>query len=152
MRPALTMVMLLVACAHEPAAPPPIAPPAVAEAESKDPLTAYAGRYALGSSSAPSECGGKIYLAAKHLEIRPPTVYADVVDRTYVARHEDGSLVAEGRFDVAGICPGTQVFERWNLTRDGSGQLAGTLESHWSLPPDCQRACVVRFPIAAVPQ
>ncbi len=142
---------LLAACAREPA-PQPIHPPAVVESESVDPLTAYGGTYALGASSAPSACGGKIVLAAKHIEIRPPSLYADVVDRTYDARYEEGSLVAEGRFEVAGICPGTQVFERWKLTRDPSGQLAGTLESHWSLPPDCQRACVATFPITATPQ
>jgi hypothetical protein len=131
-----------VAAINEPAATPaPRAP-------------TFGGTYALSSSSGVAkECGGQLMLAAKHIEVNQGTgaVYADVVNRTYKARFDGATMIADGTFDVAGTCPGTKVYEKWTLTRDETGTLRGELESHWQLPPYCQRACEVRFPITATP-
>ena len=145
---------LVVSCARRPA-PEPIDPTAESALEtpaSSDPLGSFAGHYALQPSSAPNECGDKVYLAAKHIDVTPPSVHADVVDRTYSARIEGTALVADGKFAVSGICPGTTVYEKWTLEHGAAGTLVGNLESHWSFPPDCQRACIVTFPITATPQ
>jgi hypothetical protein len=150
----LFATVLVVSCARRPP-PTPIDPTAESALETQpagDSLGSYAGRYALEPSSAANECGDKLYLAAKNISISPPTMHADVVDRTYNARLEQGVFVADGTFDFAGVCPGTRVFEKWTLQHGPAGTLVGNLESHWSLPPDCQRACVARFGITASPQ
>lgn len=151
MRIALVALSLAAGCATSP--PPNVAPPSEAESSTTAPRPAtFGGSYVLSSSSGTDKaCGGQLVLAAKHILVDQDakTVYADVVNRTYDARFESSTLIAEGRFDVAGTCPGTKIYEKWTLSRDPAGRLVGELESHWSLPPYCQRACEVRFPIVA---
>lgn len=142
-------VVALIGCAAAPAATP-MPPSSSTEAASPS----FAGSYALSTSKGiVKECGGQsLVLAARHLRVSGEKAFADVVDRTYSARFEGNTMIADGDFDVGGICPGTKVYEKWTLARETSGALRGELESHWSLPPDCQRACEVRFPITATPE
>lgn len=150
MRTSWLFVALLLGCARAPLAPmaPPSEPPS---AEASTAAGSTSGTYRLEASSAPSECGGKLVLAAKHIKVDTSAgvVSADVVDRTYAIVKTE-PMVAEGNFEVDGACPGTKVFERWTLSPEPSGNLGGTLESRWTLPPDCQRPCLVKFPITAV--
>jgi hypothetical protein len=155
--PAVLLVAIaMVGCPNERRREPEVVPPSAEETppvSNDGTLASFAGSYTLGSASAPSECGGKLILAAKHIRVIPEStsLEADVVDRVYVARVVDGRLVAEGKFTVSGTCPSTLVYEKWTLGRDAGGGLIGELESHWSLPPECQRPCTVKFPIVASP-
>ncbi len=152
MRTPWMLVALLVGCAPAPLPPPAPVPGPVGEpAAESAPAVSASGTYRLEASSAPSECGGKLVLAARHIKVDAGAglVSADVVDRTYSIVKSD-PMVAEGNFEVDGACPGTKVFERWTLAREANGNLAGTLESRWNLPPECQRPCLVKFPITAV--
>ena len=148
MRTSWMLLVLLSGCARAPLSP--VAPPPE-PIEASAPVVSASGTYRLEASSAPSACGGKLVLAAKHLKVDTTAgvVFADVVDRTYsIVKTEP--MVAEGTFEVDGACPGTKVFERWTLSLEANGNLAGTLQSRWTLPPDCQRPCLVEFPITAV--
>jgi hypothetical protein len=146
MRLAQLLVVTLIGCATAPATK---SVPVASSAETPS----FAGSYTLSTAEGfVKECGGQsLHLAAKHLRVSGEKAFADVVDRTYSARFEGDTMTADGDFDVEGICPGTKVYEKWTLTREASGALRGELESHWSIPPDCQRACEVRFPITATP-
>ena len=152
MRRALFFALCL-GCANSPP-PEPATPSALNEPSPAPRVVSFGGRYALSSASGVApECGGKLYLAAKHIEVNQESasVFADVVNRTYSARFEGETMIADGNFEVEGTCPGTKIYEKWTLTRDTTGALRGELESHWQLPPYCQRACEVKFPITATP-
>ena len=91
-------------------------------------------------------------ILARYVDDIPRESLKEIVDRTYTARIEGTTLVADGKFAASGVCPGTKVYEKWTLQPGAAGTLVGNLESHWSFPPDCQRACIVTFPITASPQ
>jgi hypothetical protein len=109
----------------------------------------FNGRYILDGAPDHDECGTRIVLAARHIEIDDRTLRADVVDRTYEARVTDGKLVGWGSFD-SHQCDHAPLSERWVLARVDGHTLAGTLESTWRLAPDCHRQCTVRFLLRAV--
>jgi hypothetical protein len=113
-------------------------------------LAAYAGRYRITGAARSDGCGGALYLAARHIEVLPSRLEADVVNRTYDARlREDASaLVAEGEFD-ASTCAGGRMHEKWTLAPSREG-LEGVLVSEWPMPPDCGKRCRVEFSIHAV--
>lgn len=107
-------------------------------------------RYRIDGAPAADGCGGRIYLAARHITLDRArgTVFADVVRRTYRARFAGDSVEARGTFDSPSACEGG-VRERWSLRRAGPDELRGTLESSWRLAPDCQE-CTVTFRVRAV--
>jgi hypothetical protein len=121
------------ACVREPAA-----------AAEKGPVAP--GRYRLDGAVVEDGCGGRIVLAAQHLDVFPDRVVADVVNRTYPRQDGAVQLVASGEFGSPGpgTCPGSNLAERWTLTASGE-HLDGTLESSWRLAPECKRTCTVRF-------
>jgi len=125
--------------------------PAPAPVVVADPLEAFGGVYAIAGAPVADGCGGEIVLAARTITVNPAarTLFADVVNRTYTARVEDGRLIAEGHFQARGTCPETVIFERWILTLTPDGRLEGTLESLWPRAPDCANPCLITFVIAA---
>jgi len=116
-------------------------------------LAPFAGRYSLEGEAESDGCAGEIVLAAQHLAVDAieHTATADVVDRTYGVRVEDGALVAEGHFESSTLCAGTQLAETWRMTRGDDGVLSGALDSTWAAPPDCAETCTVRFALTATP-
>jgi hypothetical protein len=133
-------------------APAVAAPAAPVAAPAPDPMASFGGAYALVGRPMADGCGGQVYLAARSFVVDPAarTLFADVVNRTYSARIENGALVAEGYFEHESLCQDSRLFERWTLTRQADGSLAGTLESIWPLPPACS-PCGIQFAIVAIP-
>jgi hypothetical protein len=110
--------------------------------------TMAAGNFAITGEAEHDGCpSAGIYLAAKHIFVDPAggTLYADVVNRTYLLRASGGGVDAMGSFEASSYCPSGRLDEHW-LLRGGS-KLEGTLESTWPSPGDCSATCTVRFKI-----
>lgn len=106
-------------------------------------------RYRIEGQPMSDECGGEIYLAARHITFQPTTMFADVVNRTYGLRRDGDRLVASGRFHSDYACEATRIRERWDLRRVSPDVLEGSLASTWRLRPSCDE-CTVRFRIRAI--
>ena len=117
-----------------------------------DALGPFEGTYALTGHAASNGCGRDMYLAARHLVVKPAarTLFADVVNRTYDARAQGDRLVAEGRF-LEPQCRSSEIVERWVLARGPNGALSGTLESSWQVAPDCATRCSTTYTVSATP-
>jgi hypothetical protein len=153
----LATTLAAAACAGAPAPAMVAAAPAevgvAVPVAAQDGLAAFAGSFAISGQPMADGCAGQIYLAARTIVVdaRGRTLFADVVDRTYAARAEAGSLVAEGYFEAQAACPETAIFERWVLSRRADGGLEGVLDSLWPLAGSCGQPCLVRFEIVALP-
>ena len=147
-------VVLALGCVEAvPPGPTVVQAPVAVVASQPDPLASFAGVYSIVGRPSSDGCAGQIYLAARTfvVDAGARTLFADVVNRTYAARVEGGLLIAEGNFEDDATCAESQIFERWVLSRQADGSLAGALDSLWPLPPECGNPCLVRFSVAALP-
>jgi len=113
-------------------------------------LEAFAGSYRIDGQAITDGCAEGVYLAARNIVVDPiaRSLQADVVERTYAARVDGETLVAEGRFPSPDGCPDSTLYETWVLAREGDA-LTGTLSSTWLLRPDCMHPCTIEFAISA---
>lgn len=125
-----------------------LALPVLAEPARTPTRTVTPERWRISGNPQSDGCGGRLVLAARHLTFTGRTMHADVVDRTYALTRRGDERVADGHFDSDAACPGTRVYERWDLRQVASGILEGTLSSTWRLTPRCEE-CVVVFQIRA---
>lgn len=107
-------------------------------------LAPWHGRHAVTASPTTDTCGGSIAWGAPAITIHAGrrTLEAEGVNRTYRVHLESGVLIAHGEFDAQGMCPGSQLDERWELAADH-----GTVFSTWRLADACDRPCTARFDI-----
>ena len=135
------------------AAAAPAAPPAGSD------LAGLAGTYEfVGADLELNRCPAALEVGVTAIVVTadPPVLHTEGEGRDYEARFEDGALVGEARFPSqiagGGACPDSTIFERWRLTSQPDGSLAGVHEAVWLFPPDCSSPCQVRFRVRTGPR
>ena len=105
------------------------------------------GRYHVSGTVLHDGCAGRIVFGARDLDIDTAhgRMVADVVNRVYKARLDEGVLQADFAGPERGACAGGEMVEAWQMRRRKDGSLEGELRSLWPLSPDCARRCEVLF-------